>query len=170
MGLKLISFAASKNMAICSTFFQHKLLYKYTWRSPNQTETQIDHVFIDCRHFSDIIEVRSYRSANVDSDHYLVMLKMRPKLAVVNNIRYRRPPRLNLARLKQLDVAGNYVHSLEAALPEEDELNETPLEDCWNTIKQPSTAYQRTYSEEDELNETPLEDILGHVERIQRNV
>ncbi|XP_055587587.1 craniofacial development protein 2-like [Uranotaenia lowii] len=109
-GLRLIDFAASKRMAVRSTFFQHRLPHKYTWRSPYQTQSQIDHVLIDSRHFSDIIDVRSCRGANIESDHYLVMVKMRPKLSVVNNTRNRRPPRLNIARLKQ-------------------------PEDCWDTIK-----------------------------------
>lgn len=70
-GLRLIDFTASKNMVIRSTFFQHSLPYRYTWRSPQQTESQIDHVLIDGRHFSDIIDVRIYRGANFDSDHYI---------------------------------------------------------------------------------------------------
>ncbi|XP_058064586.1 uncharacterized protein LOC131214225 [Anopheles bellator] len=155
MGLRLIDFATSKNMAVRSTCFQHSLLHKYTWRSPNQTETQIDHVLIDCRHFSDITDVRSYRSANVDSDHYLVMVKMRPKLSGVNNVRYQRPPRLDLERLKQSDVAEDYAHSLEAALPDEDELEETPLENCWNSIK---TAINSVAG-----------NVIGHVRQTQRN-
>ncbi|KRF97428.1 uncharacterized protein Dwil_GK26988, partial [Drosophila willistoni] len=134
-GLRLIDFAASKNMAIRSTYFQHSLPYRYTWRSPQQTESQIDHVLIDGRHFSDIIDVRTYRGANIDSDHYLVMVKLRPKLSVVNNVRYRRPPRYDLERLKQPDVAAAYAQQLEAALPEEGELDEAPLEDCWRTVK-----------------------------------
>ena len=68
-GLRLIDFATSK-----STFFQYRLLYRYTWRSPQQTETQIDYVLIDERHLSDSIDVRTYRGANIDSDHYLVMV------------------------------------------------------------------------------------------------
>ena len=134
-GLRLIDFAASKNMAIRSTYFQHSLPYRYTWRSPLQTESQIDHVLIDGRHFSDIIDVRTYRGANIDSDHYLVMVKLRPKLSVINNVRYRRPPRYDLERLKQPDVATAYAQHLEAALPEEGELDGAPLEDCWNTVK-----------------------------------
>lgn len=122
-------------MAIRSTFFQHSFPYRYTWRSPQQTESQIDHVPIDGRHFSDIIDVRTYRGANIDSDHYLVMVKLRPKLSVINNVRYRRPPRYNLERLKQPDVASAYAQNLEAALPDEGELGETPLEDCWSTVK-----------------------------------
>ncbi|XP_039447421.1 craniofacial development protein 2-like [Culex pipiens pallens] len=45
--LRLIDFATSKNMAVRSTCFQHNLRDKYTWRSPQGTESQIDHVVID---------------------------------------------------------------------------------------------------------------------------
>ncbi|XP_058453484.1 craniofacial development protein 2-like [Malaya genurostris] len=134
-GLRLIDFATSKNMAIKSTFFQHRLLHRYTWRSPMQTETQIDHVLIDGRHFSDIIDVRTYRGANIDSDHYLVMVKLRPKLSVMNNVRYRRPPRYNLDRLRDTEVATAYARHLEAALLAEEGLNDAPLEDCWTRTK-----------------------------------
>lgn len=54
--------------------------------------------------------------------------KMRQKHSVIKNVRYRRLPRYNLEQLKQPDVA--YAQNLEAALPDEDELNETPFEDC----------------------------------------
>ncbi|XP_062707718.1 uncharacterized protein LOC134288053 [Aedes albopictus] len=154
-GLRLIDFAASKNMAIRSTFFQHSLPYRYTWRSPQQTESQIDHVLIDGRHFSDIIDVRTYRGANIDSDHYLVMVKLRPKFSVINNVRYRRPPRYNLERLKQPDVASAYAQNLEAALPDEGELDEAPLEDCWSAVKAA-------------INDA-AESTIGYVERNQRN-
>ncbi|XP_058448248.1 uncharacterized protein LOC131428359 [Malaya genurostris] len=86
--------------------------------APLQTESQIDHVLIDGRHFSDIIEVRTYRGANVDSDHYLMMVKLR--LSVINNARYQLPPRYNIERLKQPDVASAYAQNLEAALPDEE--------------------------------------------------
>jgi len=134
-GLRLIDFATSKNMAIRSTFFQHSFQYRYTWRSPQQTESQIDHILIDGRHFSDITDVRTYRGANIDSDHYLVMVKLRPKLSVINNVRYRRSPRYNLERLKQNDVATAYAQHLEAALPEAEDLDQIPLDACWNSVK-----------------------------------
>ncbi|XP_065080620.1 uncharacterized protein LOC135703351 [Ochlerotatus camptorhynchus] len=142
-------------MAIRSTFFQHHLPYRYTWRSPQQTESQIDHVLIDGRHFSDIIDVRTYRGANIDSEHYLVMVKLRPKLSVINNVRYRRPPRYNLERLKQPDVALAYAQNLEAALPEEGELDVPPLENCWSTVKAAITD--------------AAESTIGYVERSRRN-
>ncbi|XP_055622163.1 uncharacterized protein LOC129765762 [Toxorhynchites rutilus septentrionalis] len=104
--------------------------------------------------FLDITDVRTYRGGNIDSDRYLVMVKMRPKLSVVNNIRYRCRQRYDLTRLKQANVAENYAHSLEAALPEEDQINETALEDCWSMIKTTINSV--------------AENILGHVVRRRR--
>lgn len=74
-------------MTIRSAFFQHSLLCKYTWSSPNDTETQIDRVLIDGRHFSDLIDVRTHRCAGINSDHYLVVAKLRQRLCEVNKIR-----------------------------------------------------------------------------------
>lgn len=44
----------------------------------------------------------------------------------------------------------SYAQSLEAAFPEEYELDEVPLEDCWNTVRTANTSAS--------------ENILGHVE------
>ncbi|XP_065076956.1 uncharacterized protein LOC135700391 [Ochlerotatus camptorhynchus] len=57
------------------------------------------------------------------------------KLSVANNIRYRRPPRYNLERLKLPEVATDYAQCLDAALPDEVEFTEAPLEVCWNSVK-----------------------------------
>jgi hypothetical protein len=36
---------------------------------------------IDARHMSDLLDVRSYRGGNVDSDHYLVIARMRARIS-----------------------------------------------------------------------------------------
>jgi hypothetical protein len=55
-GLRLVDFAAGRQMAIKSTFFMHKRIHLQTWHSPDgHTFNQIDHCLIDGRPFSDVI-------------------------------------------------------------------------------------------------------------------
>src|SRR6201990_3259786 len=68
-GTRVIDFAVSRNMVLSSTYFQHKNIHKATWVSPDgQTKNQIDHVLIDARHCSNVLDVKSCRGPNVDSD------------------------------------------------------------------------------------------------------
>jgi hypothetical protein len=40
---------------------------------------------IDGRHFSDVIDVMERRGANIDSDHMLVVIKLRARICRANN-------------------------------------------------------------------------------------
>jgi hypothetical protein len=61
-GLRAIDFAMSMNMKISSTFFPKKRIHKETWISPDSSgRNEIDHIMIDRRHGSDVIDVKSCR-------------------------------------------------------------------------------------------------------------
>jgi hypothetical protein len=82
-GIRIVTFATSKNLVVKSTIFPHRNNHKYTWTSPNgQTHNQIDHILIDRRWNSSTLDVRSFREADCDTDHYLVVAKVRERLAV----------------------------------------------------------------------------------------
>ena len=82
-GIKLVYFATSKNLIVKSTNFPHRTIYKYTWTSPDGvTHNQIDHVLVDKRRHSSIIEVRSLRGADCDTDHYVVLSTVRERLSL----------------------------------------------------------------------------------------
>jgi hypothetical protein len=60
--MRLINFASSRNMVIGGTMFNHRDIHKRTWKSPNRNVfNQIDHVLLDARHCSDLMDDRSYR-------------------------------------------------------------------------------------------------------------
>lgn len=81
-GVKLIEFAIAKGMTLSSTYFPHKIIHKGTWISPDgNTKNQIDHILVDKRYASHVIDVRTKRGANVDSDHFLMTAKVRTKMA-----------------------------------------------------------------------------------------
>lgn len=44
----------------------------------------IDLILIDRMHLSEIIDVQTYRGANIDSDQFQLMIKLRQKLSVAN--------------------------------------------------------------------------------------
>jgi hypothetical protein len=59
-GYRLIQFATLNNVVISSTMFQHRNIHKPTWTAPDRSfENQIDHMVIDARHMSDLLDVRS---------------------------------------------------------------------------------------------------------------
>jgi hypothetical protein len=82
-GVRVINYATSKNLAVKSTIFPHCSIYKYTCTSPDgKTHNQTDHILIDRRRHSSTHDVRSFRGADCDIDHYLVDANVRERLAV----------------------------------------------------------------------------------------
>jgi hypothetical protein len=82
-GVRVVNFATSKNLLVKSTMFPHRRIHKYTWTSPEgNTHNQIDHHLIDRRRHSSILDVRSFRGAECETDHYLVAAKVRERLEV----------------------------------------------------------------------------------------
>ena len=69
-GVITVNFATSKNLVVNSTMFPHRDIHKYTWTSPDgKTHNQIDHMLIDRRWQSSVLDVRSFRRADCDTDH-----------------------------------------------------------------------------------------------------
>jgi hypothetical protein len=54
-----------------------------------ETHNQIDRFLVDRRRHSSVLDVRSFRAVDCDTDHYLVVAKVRERLAV-NKQRWQR--------------------------------------------------------------------------------
>jgi hypothetical protein len=105
-GIRVINFGASKNLIVKSTIFPHYNIHKYTWTSPDgETHNQIDHILIDRRRRSSILDIRSFRATDCDTDHYLVVVNVMERLAVDKQRLHRTDmERFNLKKLN--DVEG----------------------------------------------------------------
>jgi hypothetical protein len=63
--------------------FPHRNIHKYMWISPDgKALNQIDHILIDMRWHSTILDVRSFKRVDCVSGHYLVVTNVTESFAV----------------------------------------------------------------------------------------
>ena len=108
--VRVVHFATSKNLVVKSTMLPHRNIHKYTSTSRDgKTQTQIDHELIDRIWHSSTLDVRSFRGAGCDTDHYLVVAKVGERLSA------RKPAaqktdvrRTNLKKLSEMKVRKQF--------------------------------------------------------------
>jgi hypothetical protein len=66
-----VNFANLKNLIVKSPKFPYRNIHKYTWTSLDSiTHNLIDHVLVDKRRQSSIIDIGSLREADCDTKHF----------------------------------------------------------------------------------------------------
>jgi len=81
--VRILNFDTSKNLFVRNTMFPPRNIRQYTWTSPDvKTHNQIDHLLIDRRWHSSVLDVHTFRGADCDTDHYMVVAKFRERLSV----------------------------------------------------------------------------------------
>jgi hypothetical protein len=67
----------ANNFIIENTCFNHKRIHNGTWKMPGSEQTnQTDHVLVSRRHGSWVLDVKTARGPNCDSDHCLFTVKI----------------------------------------------------------------------------------------------
>ena len=133
-GEKLVQLAIAHNLEISSTKFQHRRIHKGTWKAPGQDIcNQIDHVLINKRRASMIMDVRTLRGPNCDSDHYLVRTKIRQRISKVKEGTYRRSRKWDVTKLQNPDIKNKYEKNIAQKLNEIDPSPDIELE--WDNLR-----------------------------------
>jgi hypothetical protein len=134
-----IRFSMERGMRIKRTMFPHHNIHKFTWTSPDgKSHNQIDHIFTDMRRHSNALCVQSFRGEDCDTDHYLVMAKVRGRLVVIKQITHRfYMERFNLRKLNETEGKEQYrveTSNRFTALEKIDD--EANIERAWETIRE----------------------------------
>jgi hypothetical protein len=70
------------HLKIKSTSFPYHNIHKYTWTPDGKSYSHIDHILIDWGRHSSVLDDRSISAADCETDHYLVVAKVRERLAM----------------------------------------------------------------------------------------
>jgi len=106
--------------------------------SPDETtHSQIDHILIDRRRHSSILDVRSFRRADCDTDQYLGVVEAREKLAVSKQAAKKfYVKRFNLKKLNELEVRKQYEIKMSNRFAALENLNDSKdIKRAWKNIK-----------------------------------
>ena len=108
----LIEFAAIHSLYIGNTRFEQKLQRKWTWASPNGVhKNMIDLILVQQRWKSSMINCRTFQSADICSDHSLVLCNIGLRLKrMYNKIQHRN--RIELSQLKNEKIRQCYSKKL----------------------------------------------------------
>jgi endonuclease/exonuclease/phosphatase family metal-dependent hydrolase len=72
--VRVVNCATSKNLIVNSTTLSHRNIHKHASTSPHGvTHNQMDRVLIDKRRHSKRVDIGSFRGADCDTDHCLVV-------------------------------------------------------------------------------------------------
>jgi len=109
-GFRIVNFAISKSLVAKAKMFPHRNIHTYVWICPDmKTHNQIYHILIDRRWHANILDVRSFRGADSDTDHSLVVSKVKEWLAVSKEAQQKFVvKRFDIRKLSELKTRKEY--------------------------------------------------------------
>jgi hypothetical protein len=135
----VVNFATSKTLIVKSITFPRRDIHKQTWTSPDGvTHNQIDHVLIDKRRHSNILNVPSFRGADCDTDHYLVVAKLMERTSVSKRARQNFDlERFDLRNLDDVEVREKYQVEISNRFAALESLDDSfDINNAWESIRE----------------------------------
>lgn len=112
-GDMLVDFCAANNLYITNTFFpQSKANRCWTWESPDgKSKNQIDFILVNKKGMGSVRNSRAFPSADVGSDHQLLMANM--KLKLKRNAPISRGRKIDVSKLQDESIKLRYQEQME---------------------------------------------------------
>ena len=113
-GRRFTEFCAFNSLVIGGSLFPHKDVHKATWISPDRvTENQLDHITINRKFRTSMLDVRVKRGADIASDHHLLICQLRLKLKAAKKLQSATGFRYNVAALQSKAKLDSFRISLQ---------------------------------------------------------
>ena len=94
-GFRIVNLTISNNLVVKNMMFPHRNIRKHTWTSPDG--------------ISSLFDVRYLKGAECDTDHYLVVAKVRERLTVSKQKTQKSEvERFKLKKLRELEFKKEY--------------------------------------------------------------
>ena len=136
-GERLLATCSSYELSIMGTWFAHPDIHRHTWTSPDQLhKAQIDHVLVRQHLRRDILDVRSYRGADVSvqaGGHFLLMATMRRRFRSTHTPK--RACRLDLKKLSNPVVSEAFQSAVSAKWKPVSTHLWTSVDDEWSMFR-----------------------------------
>jgi hypothetical protein len=115
---------------------------------------QIDHLLIDARHVSNLMDIRTYSGVNTDSDHYLIVSKIRGRMSNSRKLHGNYSKKFNCKRLKKPEIAASYVDRLDECLADWNDSENVSVSERWESLQNIITT-------------TTAHSVLGKVDKVK---
>ena len=168
-GLRLVQYATINNFKVLSTWYPRKDIHKGTWKIPGTNDiNQTDHIIVSRRWAADIENVRTYRGANSDSDHFLVGARLKQKITRIIRNRTECRKRWNVEKFYETDVERQNQQEVQRNLQKKPPSNN--IEEEWTYIKETLTisAQYIIGEKQNERNEKWYDQECREIREIKR--
>lgn len=161
-GELMLQLCSTHDLKICGSVFPHKVHHKVTWVSPaGNAENQIDHICVSRSFFNIVCDVRNKRSADIGSDHHLLIAEIKYKFYPrIQKRRIGPTKKYNISRLKNESIKREVKEKINGIISPTPVVNGN-IDETWSQIREQiqticaqSLGYERHESAEWLSNDT----------------
>ena len=140
-GQRLLELCTYHNLCVANSFFHTKPQHKVSWRHPRSGHWhQLDLVLTRRANLNAIHHVRTYHSADCDTDHSLVVSKIRIRPKKIHHSKQKKKPKINTANARIPAQRERFIQAVDEALKDCPDDSTTSK---WNHIR--DTVYNTSF-------------------------